>query len=195
MSKRKGEVSREKILSSAEHLFATQGFHGTTVSQIVALAGLTQAAFYLYFKSKKDILDEILLTFEQQLAHFADVGVQIRENPLTEVEGNLMHSYIGLFQLFGANKNVTKIVFQIGDQGEELRGRIINQIRENMKENQALGIIRTEVDTELLAELLVASIERIVDRYSLDGETGYSAADLGRSLAGIICHGVLTKSN
>lgn len=193
MSKRKGEVSRKKILSSAERLFAANGYHGTTVSQIVSEAGLTQAAYYLYFKSKEDILDEIFLTFEQQLAHFVDKGRQIRQKPISEVENHLYQSYIGLFQLFGANKNVTKIVFNEGGKGEELRSRIVNKISENMSQNQSLGIIRSEVDTELLAELLVASIERIVTRYGMDEDEGYSPESLGRSLGGIICHGVLKK--
>lgn len=39
MSKRKGEVSWEKIFSSAERLFAADGYHGTTISQIVSEAG------------------------------------------------------------------------------------------------------------------------------------------------------------
>lgn len=193
MSKRNGEVSRKKILSSAECLFAANGYHGTTISQIVSEAGLTQAAFYLYFKSKEEILDEIIHTFEQKLAHFVETGRQIRQKPLSEVENHLFQSYIGLFQLFGANKNVTKIVLNEGGKGEELRNRIVNQISANMSQNQSLGIIRSEIDTELFAELLVASIERIVVRYGIDEDEGNSFETLGRSLGGIICHGVLKK--
>lgn len=66
-------------------------------------------------------------------------------------------------------------------------------IRASMIQNQSLGIIRSEVDTELFAELLVASIEHIVVRYGMDEDGGYSAGTLGRSLGGIVCHGVLNK--
>ncbi|MEI3606165.1 TetR/AcrR family transcriptional regulator [Pseudogracilibacillus sp. SE30717A] len=193
MSKKKSEVSRGKILSSAERLFAANGYHGTTVSQIVNEAGLTQAAFYLYFKSKEEILNEIFCIFEEQLVHFVEAGRQIRQKSSSEVEEYLFQSYIDLFKLFGANKNVTKIVFNEGSKGEELRSRIVKQIHANMVQNQSLGIIRSEVDTELFAELLVASIERIVVRYGMDEEGGYSAEALGGSLGGIVCHGVLNK--
>ena len=191
MTKRKSEVSREKLLSAAERLFAANGYHGTTVSQIVSEAGLTQAAYYLYFKSKEEILDVMIRAFEQRLVHFVDRGRQIRQKPISEVEDYLFQSYIDLFQLFGANKNVTKIVFNEGGKGEELRNKIVNQISVNMSENQSLGIIRAEVDTKLLAELVVASIESIVTRYSMDEEEEYSPETLGRSFGGIICHGVL----
>jgi len=193
MSKRKGEASREKILSSAERLFAANGYHGTTVSQIVSEAGLSQAAFYLYFKSKEEILDEIFRTFENQLARFVESGRQIGQTPLSEIENHLFQFYTGLFQLFGANKNITKIVFNEGSKGEELRSKIVNQISMNMNHNQSLGIIRSEVDTELFAEILVASIERIVVRYGRDEDGGYSSETLGRLLGGIVCHGVLNK--
>lgn len=194
MSKRKGEVSREKILSSAEYLFATNGYHGTTVNQIVSQAGLTQAAFYLYFKSKKEILDEIFLNFEQQLAYFVKSGQQISQDDLSEVEKHLVQSYIGLFRLFGANKNVTKIVFNEGEQAEVLRQRIVSQIRVNMNQNQSLGILRDEVNTDVFAELLVASIERIVARFGMDKSDDYSPETLGYSLGNIFFHGVLKKN-
>lgn len=194
MSKRKGEISRKTLLSSAEYLFATQGYHGTTVSQIVSRAGLTQAAFYLYFKSKEEILNEMIHTFEQQLTYFVDRGKLIREKPITDVEKYLFQSYVGLFQLLGKNKNLTKVVFNEGDKGEELRKKIINQVSLNMSKNQSLGIIRSEIDTELLAEIIVASIENIVIRYEIDDSKKYSSKTLGHLLSTIICHGVLKKT-
>src|SRR5699024_10944816 len=97
------------------------------------------------------------------------------------------------FQFFGANKNVIKIVFNEGRKGEELRSRIVNQIGANMRHNQSIGIIKPEIDTEILAELLVASIESIVTRYGMDGDEEYSPEDLGRSIGRIILHGVINK--
>lgn len=74
-----------------------------------------------------------------------------------------------------------------------MRRKIINQISANVCQNQSLGIIRPEVDTELFAELLVTFIERIVIRYGMDEDEGYSPEILGRSLGSIIFHGVLKK--
>lgn len=193
MSKRKGEVSKEKILAAAEYLFATNGYHGTTVSQIVKEAGLTQAAFYLYFKSKEEILNEIFFHFEKELAYFVETGQQVSQKSFDEVEDYLVQTYIGLFQLLGANKNVTKIVFNEGTKGEELRRKIVKQISINMGKNQALGILKPEVNIEIFAELLVAAIERIVARYGMDEGENYSPEKLGHSLGNIIFHGVLKK--
>lgn len=74
MAAAKGEESKKKLLKAAEKLFAEKGFQSTKVSEIVAHAGLTQAAFYLYFASKEEILQHLLSKFEQQLGNFGDAG-------------------------------------------------------------------------------------------------------------------------
>lgn len=63
-----GEV-RERILTAAVDLFAANGYDATSVSQVVARAGVTKGALYHYFSAKDDLLFEIyhqLLT--EQLA-------------------------------------------------------------------------------------------------------------------------------
>ena len=51
--------TREKIVSSAMELFAKKGFDKTTVDEIVAKAGVAKGTFYLYFKSKDDLIKEL----------------------------------------------------------------------------------------------------------------------------------------
>lgn len=52
--------SREKILATAQRLFAEQGYEGTNVSDIAREAGMSQGNIYWYFPSKKDIFKAIL---------------------------------------------------------------------------------------------------------------------------------------
>lgn len=56
-----GEV-RERILSAAVDLFASHGYDATSVSQVVAQAGVTKGALYHYFSAKDDLLFEIYHT-------------------------------------------------------------------------------------------------------------------------------------
>lgn len=46
---------RDKLLTSAKKLFSEHGFQGTKITMITADAGLSPAAFYLYFKNKVEI--------------------------------------------------------------------------------------------------------------------------------------------
>ncbi len=51
--------TREKLVRSAMELFAKKGFDKTTVDEIVARAGVAKGTFYLYFKSKDDLIKEL----------------------------------------------------------------------------------------------------------------------------------------
>ena len=51
---------KELILESALELFAENGFHVTSISQIAKKAGISKGLIYNYFESKTEILSEII---------------------------------------------------------------------------------------------------------------------------------------
>ncbi len=54
------EITVDKILKAAEHLFLEKGYDNTTIQDIVnELNGLTKGAIYHHFKSKEDIMDAL----------------------------------------------------------------------------------------------------------------------------------------
>src|ERR1700712_611894 len=52
--------TRERILSVALRLFASQGYANTSLRQIADELGVTKAALYFHFKTKEDIVTGIL---------------------------------------------------------------------------------------------------------------------------------------
>ncbi|KUH94935.1 hypothetical protein AU187_15065 [Mycobacterium sp. IS-1556] len=54
------EPTGERILAAALRLFAEQGFAGTSVRQIAAAVGVTDAALYSHFPSKQAILNRLI---------------------------------------------------------------------------------------------------------------------------------------
>lgn len=71
-----GEETRERLLEVGASLFACEGYHGVTLSQIAGAAGISAPAIYNHFKSKDDLFmetacnlfDEIQDTFAQSAA-------------------------------------------------------------------------------------------------------------------------------
>jgi AcrR family transcriptional regulator len=55
--------TRDRILSVALRLFATQGYANTSLRQIADELGVTKAALYFHFKTKEDIVNGILLGY------------------------------------------------------------------------------------------------------------------------------------
>jgi AcrR family transcriptional regulator len=51
--------ARERVLDAAVELFAQQGYDGTSVSQVIARAGVAKGGFYHHFASKEALLYEV----------------------------------------------------------------------------------------------------------------------------------------
>ncbi len=57
---RRSSDTRNKILDSAEQLFAEHGFHGTSVREITKLSGVQVSLSYYHFESKVAILEAVV---------------------------------------------------------------------------------------------------------------------------------------
>ena len=51
--------ARARVLDAAVELFADQGYDGTSVSQVIARAGVAKGGFYHHFASKEALLYEV----------------------------------------------------------------------------------------------------------------------------------------
>lgn len=60
-------LKREKILSAAYELFSKKGIQKTAVDEVVKRAEIAKGTFYLYFKSKYDLLDMVIIEKSEQL--------------------------------------------------------------------------------------------------------------------------------
>lgn len=67
---------RELILAAAAGLFARRGFHGVSVDDLGAAAGVSGPALYRHFRAKEDILAELLVGASERLLSGALARVQ-----------------------------------------------------------------------------------------------------------------------
>ena len=66
LSKR-GERTRRKLLEAAEAVFAELGYHDASIVKLTEAAGVGQGTFYLYFASKKDVFDELVVDLNHRV--------------------------------------------------------------------------------------------------------------------------------
>ena len=63
----RGERTRRKLLEAAEAVFAQLGYHDASIVKITEAAGVGQGTFYLYFASKKDVFDELVVDLNHRV--------------------------------------------------------------------------------------------------------------------------------
>ncbi len=57
---RRGPYTRQLILDASLSLFSRRGFARTTVRDIARKAGITDAAIYYHFESKRELLEALV---------------------------------------------------------------------------------------------------------------------------------------
>ena len=60
---------RKRILQAGRLLFAEHGFEATSIAEITAEAGTAAGAFYIYFRSKKQLLIALVNELLERLSH------------------------------------------------------------------------------------------------------------------------------
>ena len=72
---RRGERTRQKILDAAQHEIGSKGFADASISTITAEAEVGQGTFYLYFRSKEDVLRELVLRMGRRLRRHLTLAI------------------------------------------------------------------------------------------------------------------------
>jgi AcrR family transcriptional regulator len=106
--------TREKILKVAKKVFARKGFDGARVDEIAQKAKVNKALIYYYFKSKEEILEEIMKQFLEESIDrkYALVERQRKESSREKIEPKelIESSAERLFDLFQGNEDVLRII-------------------------------------------------------------------------------------
>jgi AcrR family transcriptional regulator len=87
---------RLAILYAARELFASQGYEETTIAQIAQAAGVAVGTVYLYFSSKHDILVDVCLVLNTEIARViqspAILALPLRQVPRAVIEATFRSS-------------------------------------------------------------------------------------------------------
>lgn len=110
-SKQFADIREEKkklIKDTALELFAANGFHSTSINQIAQKANISKGLTYNYFKSKNDILIEII---EDGFNEISDIWDPNHDGIITDEE---FAEFIDqVFTIFKSNLNHWKLFFSL----------------------------------------------------------------------------------
>jgi AcrR family transcriptional regulator len=103
---RRGQERRDKLLAFATARFAENGFHPTSVSEIVDGVGVGKGVFYWYFDSKDELLEEILRDSLRDLRSFQASAIADANDPLQRLEAGIRAS----IQWSATNTDIIRLV-------------------------------------------------------------------------------------
>lgn len=202
---RHGPVTREQILDSSLRLFSEKGFARTSVRDIAQAAGITDAAIYYHFQSKRDLFEALIEErgFTSALAQLETVepAVGPREaldalarNALAFIYRNRDLLKVLMIEAMADDPVATEEYQMLVERWKRAEARILRFYAER-------GQVRTEDADELATQLVVTVLGVMADWMMSPAPTqapanGEVPAELDRHVAMAMEHlarGVLTE--
>ena len=162
--------TEEKLLSAAIDLMSKNGYHRTTVADVVKAAGVAQGTFYLYFDSKKALFMKLMHRFSSLLEYALvdvdlsfevintteDLGLQIRSairNVLLVYQDNAVLARIFLREAMGLEPDFAELWDSIIERMAALGALIMERAIER-------GLLPAQ-NSQIVAHCVVGMIERV----------------------------------
>jgi AcrR family transcriptional regulator len=153
--------TKDRLLAAAGELFAERGFHGTTIRDIAARAGVNVAAGNYHYGSKKALYLEVLR------ANFAEIRALLRARGAARPEGQLPRlSRRRLVALLRAR--ITVMMELLIGPPPGLHGTLMQ--REMCDPSEALPVIVDEFIGPMVEEMreIAAHLEPRLDRGAVE---------------------------
>jgi len=190
------EERRVQIKSVALKLFGERGYHGTQISDLIEGAGIARGTFYLYFRNKREIFDELL----DDLLRTIDGcirGIEVGEGsePVhDQMRGNLTR----ILATVAANRAIARILLRAAvgldpdfdRKVDDFHRQATNRISEGIALGLEMGIVRP-CDPHVVGVAILGVIKEVVYQYLVasDGEPDWE--QVTSEVLGVVARSVL----
>jgi len=168
------EMAGEAMLDAAERCMIANGYENTTMQQIAAEAGCATGTFYIYFKSKQEILKAIVARHAEVVYSRVEKAFWSKDNPLDRLRAGITEFHVyanehqGFFRLFMAGLPMRHIHMQkhVPESSWNAHQRQIQAEVEAIREAQEVGLIRKDLAAEYIQDMKMAmcmnNLERLI---------------------------------
>jgi AcrR family transcriptional regulator len=168
------QARRASVLRHAKRIFARKGYHRTNISDIIARAGIARGTFYLYFRNKRQLFEELLA---QALGELNERIRRIKmgpdePSPLDQLRANLTR----VVEFVLAERELTTIMLNhamgldrvLDARIADFYDQIIDKIQRSLELGSAMGLVRP-CDTRIASYCILGVVKEIVSQLSRNG--------------------------
>jgi AcrR family transcriptional regulator len=173
MQKRKTtEIRQKEIVSAARKLIVKYGSEHVTVKRMAKEIGVSEAAIYRHFKSKRSILSILVDDIESTLMEDIDGSSNGEIGSLMLLEKIGMNHISSIEQRKGVIFQVIAEIISLGDKKlnkkiYDVIIRYIGRIQGILSEGIKVGVIKVDTNPEAAAKLFFGMVQGMVNIWSL----------------------------
>jgi TetR/AcrR family acrAB operon transcriptional repressor len=201
-TKEEAAATRDSILDAAEILFVEQGVSRTTLQHIATAAGVTRGAIYWHFDDKgalfNAMMERVTLPFECALSGLG-------KSDASTVLSDVRQFFVEIFRVTETNPQARRVLeiaslkVEFVSEMEAVRVRrrqskceLTEQVVERLKLAQDAGLIRADVEPQLLAAGLWALMDGLIRNWMFE-PASFSLIDLGDKMIATMLEGIRTR--
>jgi AcrR family transcriptional regulator len=184
---------RDELLDLAATMFAERGLRATTVRDIADSAGILSGSLYHHFKSKEQMVEEVLRDFLDWLFGRYQEIVDTEPNPLERLKGLFMTSFEAIEQ-----RHAQVVIYQdeakrlsslpqfdfVGARNKEQRKLWIDLLNEGVQQR----CFRPDIDVDVVYRFIRDTTWVSVRWYQPGGPL--TAEEVGRQYLSIVLGGI-----
>lgn len=182
-----------QILEAAIKVFAEQGFHQATISQIAREAGVADGTIYLYFKNKEDIMVNFFGYKTKQVFGRFREEVDKADNARDKLR-LLIKRHLEEFQ---RDRNMA-VLYQTEtrrfsrmceDQIREMSKLYLDLVSEIVESGQDEGLMRKDLYMGLVKRFIIGAIDEVINTWLHSGGS-YDLVSMADPLVDLFIRGV-----
>jgi AcrR family transcriptional regulator len=180
------DARRRQILDAARRCFVRNGFHATSMQDVLSEAALSAGAVYRYFRGKDEIIAAIADEAVEEIAGVLETAFDAGDPPaLDEVLGAAFRT----IQRIDAEQGAAKLALQVW--GEAVRspavaqtlkgaiGRVRGSLTRLVQAYQEQGLIPNDTPAEHVGRVLSGLLPGFVFQHALLGDVDPAAFSAG----------------
>lgn len=183
---------KKRILITARKYFFTQGYSKATMDGLAAELHMSKKTLYHFFRSKQLLLESVIYDFFQELHEKINKIIKNKKNRKISLLKQFMSSLQEQISQFNSwafediQKNNPEAWQMINNLEEKL---INNELRKLLQEGKNEGVIRQDIDLDLMVLMILNTIKSIVIP-EVVSQLSYSTEEVIDMLAKIFINGI-----
>lgn len=163
---KKGDLTKEKVLSRAVEIINIQGFANTSINDIIEATGVKKGNLYFHFSSKEDLAKSIISEAKKEYLKYLQSRIK-SDNPIGKVDDIIYaifsfhrkKRFIGgcifgnlAMELADVNPQITLIIKEIFNECTDIIAVYLDKAIKNRT-------LKTAMDPQKLARHIIAALE------------------------------------
>ncbi len=179
---------RMELLQAARQVLAEKGFEATTISEIVARAGVAQGTFYLYFPSKI----AVVVALEEEVQEQIETAIRAAFASSSHVGELIEQSVSAVFRILGEQRDILHVIHsgvswrEAPSERQRIFAPYYALIAELIRHMQVRGEIDHALHPETTAVLIVGTVYYAADECYLY-QSNLSPENYVQETVGFVC--------